>query len=811
MGSVQSLGAGSGLLTSELVEDIIAAEREATDLRIEARRVEFEARISSFGSIRASVESLRSAASSLAQSDQLLSTLARSSNESAVLAEATTEANPGVHTVEVLSLARNHTLATTRFDSPDAVVGSGTLEINFGTTTFAGGVYDSFTANPERASASVVIDDSNNTLGGIRDAINEAAIGVNASIIDDGSGFVLVLTSAESGSDNSLEINVTEGGVAGLSALAFNAGAATAGVNLTQTVAADDAVATIDGVTVRRDTNTITNVVPGVTFNALGLSVGNPVTVTVEQDNAAIVERLQSFVDSFNELRTLTDELTAFDEDAGSGALLIGDTTLRGIRNQLRRFLSSQLDTASGSSLRALVDIGLETNQNNNFALELDVSRLQEALTSNPRDVQALLADRVVASDELVRVTGFQNSTEAGQYDVQISQIATQGRLVGVSVASLAGPITIDDDNDNVSLTVDGVQAALTLTQGTFADGAALAQEIQVQFNQSAAAQSGGASLEVTFDADSNQLNLRSASFGSESYVAVDLLDVNTLADLGLDLDAGNDGRGVNVAGTINGVEGIGVGQFLSVPFGPVPATSGFYEGQSVASLATGPIVIDADNGVFSLDVDGVASGQITLTPGTYADGAELAAEIQTQLDADSALSDASVGIEVRFDSARSVFEFRSNSTGLQSRVSVVGGAANVATDLGLTVAAGTPGRIASSVADAASGLQLQILGGETGPRGQAGVVRGILNQFDRYLDDILSLDGAIQTRLNTLEGQIDELDAESQDFGDRIDALEARLRTQFAAADALISQLNSTSSFLDQQLSALPGFTNDG
>ena len=79
MASIQSLGIGSGLLTSELVEDIIAAEREATDLRLDARRTEFEARISAFGSVQSTLETLRSATDDLSRSGSLLSKLATSS------------------------------------------------------------------------------------------------------------------------------------------------------------------------------------------------------------------------------------------------------------------------------------------------------------------------------------------------------------------------------------------------------------------------------------------------------------------------------------------------------------------------------------------------------------------------------------------------------------------------------------------------------------------------------------------------------------------------------------------------------------
>ena len=219
MASIQSLGIGSGLLTSDLVEDIIGAEREATDLRLDAQRAEVDARISSFASIRSTVDQLRSATATLSGNGGLISNTTTSSNADSVTATASTSASVGVHTVEVQSLARKATLASMRYEDIDSVVGDGTLDIRFGTTTLDGDDnYDTFTENEERAAVSIEIDNSNNTLAGVRDAINDANAGITASIVNDGDGYVLVLASDSAGADNSLEVTVTEGSTAGLSA-----------------------------------------------------------------------------------------------------------------------------------------------------------------------------------------------------------------------------------------------------------------------------------------------------------------------------------------------------------------------------------------------------------------------------------------------------------------------------------------------------------------------------------------------------------------------------------------------------------------
>ncbi len=810
MPSIQSLGIGSGLLTSELVEDIIAAEREATDLRIGAEKAEVQARISSFGSIQSTLESVRSAADSLGRSDTLLSNLVSSSDPALVDATADATAKPGVHSVEVLSLARAHTLRTMRYDDVDSVVGDGTLSISFGTTSFTEANYDSFTPDPDRVSSEITIDASNNTLAGVADAINEAGAGVIASIVNDGEGYILVLTSEQTGENSSMEITVTEGVTPGLAALNFNATDNTPETNMTQSVAADDARMSIDGILIKRDTNSFSEVVPGVTFNALGLNVDAPVTISISQDAANITERVQAFVDAYNSAKGLLDQLTDFDEDTESGALLMGDATLRGVRTQMRRFLANAVTGVESTALRSLVDLGVTTNQNADYRLELDVSKLQSVLAGSPSDVAALLADQQRSTDDLIRFTRFQPGTAQGDYAVDIERLASQGQLTGASVAGLAGPIAIDADNDELTVQVDGVSSqTIMLTQGSYVDGAALALELQTQINADDNLGNAGRQVSVQYNELEQRLELTSSTFGSSSQIGVSSVDANTAAQLGLIVDTGESGRGVDVSGTINGIQGIGAGQFLTVPSGPIPATSGRYLSSPLAAFDA-PLTLNSSNNSFSISVDGIRSGTITLAEGDYASGADLAAEMASQINADSTLTSSAKSVGVEFDPATNRLSITSSSTSNGSTVAIVDAPQGAIDNLGLLVAAGQPGEPAGKVSDPASGIQIQVLGGETGARGTVTLVRGIMNQLDRYLDGVLNLGGTLDNKLATLEARMADLDNESQSFDDRMDALEDRLRLQFAAADALISQLNSTSTFLEQQLSSLPGFSDD-
>ncbi|MCP5181166.1 MAG: flagellar filament capping protein FliD [Pseudomonadales bacterium] len=809
MASIQSLGIGSGLLTSDLVDKIIGAEREATDLRLDARKAEIEARISSYGSVRSIVSEVSSAVSALSSSSGLLVNTAASSIPTSVTATASAKAAPGIHTVDVTSLARKQTLTSIRFDDIDAVVGDGILNIRFGTTTLdVDGNYDTFTENEERAAVSISIPPGSQTLAGVRDAINKNGNGITANIVQDGEGYVLVLASDRAGADNSLEITVSEGFTPGLSSLAFNAGASTPGTNLTQAVAADDARVTIDGLAITRETNTISDVVTGVTFNLLS-ATESTASISIARDDTAISTRVQDFVDSFNSLKSVVDELTKFDDKTKTGALLMGDATVRGLRTQMRRLLTASIGGLDSSSIRALVDIGVRTDQNNGFQLTFDSVKLTSALASNAQSVVDLLADSSSANDPFVKVIGFQKTTAAGDYAVNVSQLATHGLLTGAVTNGLQNPIVVDDDNDGLSLKIDGLAVDVTLTQGSYADGTELAAEIQKQINAASILASAGLGVVVDYDDTNHQLTITSNSFGSVSSVAVTGVDTNTGTAFGISIDDGAATKGVDVAGTINGITATGYGQFLSVPIGPVPATPGIYRGDAITGFDSPPLHVGPTDGTFSLNVDGTTSNSIQVSEGDYATPQELVAELQAQIDADAALGAANVSVTVSYNTATTSFEFTSGAAGANSRVDVLAVDAGVPAALGLVVGTGTAGKNPSTLADPAGGLQIQVTGGELGDRGNASVIRGVMSQFNSYLSDVLSFSGSLQNRVGTLQDQLTGIEGERKDFNERMGLLETRLRTQFAAADALISKLNSTSSFLDSQLKTLPGYSN--
>ena len=173
MASINSLGIGSGLLTSELAESIVSAERAGSEFILDRKETKVDANITAYGAVKSALRSLNSAASKLANESSITKTTANSSDESAITASTNSTATTGSYSLNVSEIAKSHTLASKQYDSVNDTIGTGTLTIKFGETSYDGsGDYDEFTQDASNTELSLALNSSNNTLAGIRDAIN---------------------------------------------------------------------------------------------------------------------------------------------------------------------------------------------------------------------------------------------------------------------------------------------------------------------------------------------------------------------------------------------------------------------------------------------------------------------------------------------------------------------------------------------------------------------------------------------------------------------------------------------------------------
>lgn len=598
MASISSLGIGSGVLTSDLVDQLVAAERGPTERRLTRETEQTNALISAYGKLRSAITELRLPMRQLSAPDNLKAFSASSTNEDIAVSVDSAEASRGSYSINVTSLARAQALASREvFSDRDATsVGQGTLTLSVGNKT-----------------TEITIDGGNDTLQGLANAINDADAGVSAGVIDTGSGFQLVLSADETGTANAVSISVSDDTVGtdtdnqGLSRFAFNSGM-DANSGLQETIAATDAVMEINGVQVTRSNNNFENVIDGLTFD---ITATGSSTVRVSQDFGAVADRVQGFVDKFNALRSTIDSLAGFNAEAGVGSLLTGDGTVRTIQNQLRQVLTRVVPGLENASVRSLADVGITTNFETG-GLDFDRTKLEEQLKENPDDVTALFAEQGRATDSQVEFIRSSVNTQPGDYKINVTQAATQGSLTGSS--AVAAPVTVDGTNDELRFQIDGVTLIdIRLAQKTYSSAQELADEMQSQFNSNSALSASGSLVKVGVDSGGS-LTFTSAKYGSQSNVSI--TSVEDGSAYGLTVATGV--AGVDVEGTIDGRTAEGDGQVLFLD-----ADSGDASGLQVRIL--GDQVGDRGSLTF---IEGVAERTVNLI--TNVVGAEGAIESRT-------------------------------------------------------------------------------------------------------------------------------------------------------------------------------------
>ena len=542
MAGISSLGVGSGVLTSDLVDQLVAVERRPADVRLTRDTQQSEALLSAYGKLRSAVTELRLPMRQLSSADNLKAFSATSSNEDIGVSVDSAKASRGGYSLDVTSLATAQALASQEVfaDRDTASVGEGNLTIAVGDKT-----------------ASITINSSNHSLQGLANAISDAGVGVSAGVIDTGNGFQLVLSADETGTANAVSITATESdGTAtdntGLSRFAFNTDME-AGAGFSETIVAADAVMTINGVEVTRSSNNFENVIDGLSFDISDIGTS---TVKVSQDVGAVTDRVQGFVDKFNALQSTIDGLAGFNAEAGVGGLLTGDSTVRALQSQLRQALTGVVPGLENANVRSLADVGIKTDPSTG-ALEFDRSIFETQLKNNPDDVTALFAEQGRTTDDQVEFVRSGLNTQPGRYDINVTQAATRGQLTAGS--ALASSVDVTDTNDEFALTVNGATTAnLKLTQGPGVTAQALVDDIQAQLNSNAALSASGESVRVALDSD-NKLVFTSDKYGSESNVSISAQED---ADaFGLTGASGTAGQ--NVAGTVGGQIAQGDGQVL--------------------------------------------------------------------------------------------------------------------------------------------------------------------------------------------------------------------------------------------------------
>jgi flagellar hook-associated protein 2 len=435
-----------------------------------------------------------------------------------------------------------------------------------GLTAGTGGGYlgAGFTQDGSVSSGTVVLKAGDQSLQGIRDAINKANVGVSASIVSDGSAepYRLVLTSNKTGANASMKIGVS--GVDGADpdpAIAKLLGHDPAGAQaLNQTSSAQSAQLSVNGIAVTSASNSVSDAIQGVTLTATQVGA---TTMTVAKDTATAQNNINGFVKAYNDLNTTIRGLTAYDPATKRGGALQGDATVRSIQTQLRQQLGGAL--AGSGKLNMLSQVGISFQKDG--ALAVDSTKLQKAMTDNFADVGALFAEIGNVSDGQIAFAGSSAATKAGTYDVNITQMASRGSLTGAAplVAS-----TVIGANTTWSVALnqtDPVSAsriqAVTIPPGSY-NPAELAAMLRSAINGNKEFASSGDTVETEIDS-TGHLNISSSRYGSTSNMSISALTGTALDGI---FGSASPVTGKDVAGTIGGAAATGSGQTLSAPGG---------------------------------------------------------------------------------------------------------------------------------------------------------------------------------------------------------------------------------------------------
>jgi flagellar hook-associated protein 2 len=612
MAAIESLGLGSGVLTNDLVEKIVGAEREASDKRLDRDEEILDARITAYGEIKSLASTLQSATSALSLPSTAGSTTASSSDEAILTTEASILAEPGTYSVEVLNTAKAHSVVTDAYSSIDEIIGTGEIQITFGAITYdGGGGFLSQDVDPTKGGPPITIDDSNKTLSGIREAINNADIGAKASIINDGSGYRLVISSEDTGEQNAMRIMTLDDGGAvattGLSSIAYNEVQNGVGT-MSETAKGEDALLKANGLTITRESNSIDEVVPGVTLNLLSADVGKPISIVVAPDTAGVQEKIQDFVTAYNDFKKFSDELTSYNADTDQAGLLLGDSTLRGIQSQIRSMISQPIEGLTGTKYRSLTELGVNTDRTNDFLLEFDPAVFSKAMKEERESIVSILAKSGTADDAQIRYVNDSINTQAGTYAVEVTQLATQAIYEGGSVAGLdfASPVVIDDSNNNFTINLNGKNEAITLTSGSYATGEELAKQIGFQISSNETYKQFAYSATVEYDAVDKNFSITSNKYGEDSKISFTSTDSNSANTLGFNITGKGTYEGVELT-TLNSDAFLGKGSTTQPGNRSMASTEG--------------VNFSLNNATFSLDI---GAGPVAVTVNLNAAGNDL-------------------------------------------------------------------------------------------------------------------------------------------------------------------------------------------
>ncbi len=523
-------GLVSGIDPQKIIDGLTSIQTQRI-ARFTTQQAQLQQKVDTLGSLQTKLVDVQLNANKLARSagGAFDGRKATSSDDTSLTATAGSAAVPGVYNITVNSLARADQRASAGFADPNTRLQTGTLTIQTGTDE----------------AKTITLDDRNNTLQGLADAINNAGSGVRAAVINDGSAtpYRLLLTSQKTGVANA--INITNNLTGGTGA--------TIDPTATTIQAASDAEVAIGSgpgaITVSNSTNQISSLIPGVSFNLNQADPTKAITLSVTNDTSAATTAVKDFVDSFNSVIDFISERDQYDSEKKTTGILQGNRDVVNLQNDLSNALSSAIPGLSKNANR-LSNVGIAFDASGK--LTLDETQLNRALSGTEG----------ITQDDLKKLFGLTGSSDStgvqfqigtsktqpsglNSYRVEVTSPATRGSALATN--ALANSIVIDNTNNALLVKLNGVSSSsITLDSGTYTQSS-LVSLLQQKINTNSALNGNLSSIEL----DGGKLRISSQQFGSGSLVS--FAGGSALASLGF---LGSETEtGTNVAGyfVVNG------------------------------------------------------------------------------------------------------------------------------------------------------------------------------------------------------------------------------------------------------------------
>ncbi|WP_319381556.1 flagellar filament capping protein FliD [Thiomicrorhabdus sp.] len=700
--------------------------------------------------------------STLSSPDLFSERAANSSNSDIVSVTASSDASLASFQVESKQLAQAHTqVANKVYSSASDTVSSGTLQLSVGGQTH-----------------NITVDSSNNTLEGLQKVINGGDYGVTASIINNGSGYQMMFTSKQTGLAGEVSVS-------GLSDFDSQ--------GLTTTASAQDAVMVLNGLTVTSSSNTFDDVIEGVSFRLNSASPGAPQTVSIDQDSENVMESIKSFVDVYNQLDTILDELGSYNSgDLTEAELesdeylyygdLAGSSLLRSVRSQITESMSGAIAELNGN-YNSLATIGLTLTRDG--ALELDEDTLNAVMDSNMEAVSSLFSKGGVSDDPLVNVLSGNERTQTGSYDLNITQLAERATVDG-------GAVTTTGDQKVAGSGLTDVAAALEISSGASFDltlGAGPATTVDLSALAGSYATKDAVATAIQSQIDANGLNATILYDSSQGRFEI----------------SANSGEGTLTLDNVTGLNNQGF-------------AAATYSGEDMLDLSAGAS--------FDVSVDGSTTTSLNLSAGQYTLN-ELASAMSGSINASTDVQASNASVSVSTDGG--VLSISSNRYGSASEVTLsnfvgLGNAGLTAdlTDIGqnvdgtITTASGTlnigayadasDGRkvkisdyavIAGNDAEV-RGLEFEVLGGVTGARGTMSYAQGFASSIEETINNLFTEEtGLVSQRIDSLTDKSSEYKERSSEIDARYEQLLLKYQLQFSALQSILSSSEQTRDYL--------------